>query len=50
MEFLGAVNKQIRYSVCIYQLKALKSEVNELNSGHKAKSKVQMKFFKVKVH
>ena len=49
MAFLDAVNKWIRYNVCVYQLKALKQVVNEVNSGQKANSKVRMMFFEVEI-
>ena len=50
MAFLGVVTKEERYSVCVYQLKALKSVINEVENGQKAKSKVQMIFVALKWH
>ena len=49
MTFLEAVNKQARYDVCIQRLKALEQEANEVNSGQKAKSKVGVMSFEVKM-
>ena len=37
MAFLDAVKKQARYGECVYQIKALKSVVTEVNSGRKGK-------------
>ena len=47
MAFLEAANKQTRYSACIYQLKALKQVVNEVDSSQRAKNKVGMIFLDV---
>ena len=49
MAVLDAVNKQGRYSLCIWCLKDSKEAINKVNSGQKAKNKVRMMNFEVKM-